>query len=115
MNNIRNSVRLVGHLGGDPEFKKLDNGTALTKFRFATNEYYKGNEGEKMVTTQWHNCVAWGKTAELMNQYLKKGQEVILSGRINYNSYKDKNGNNREKAEIIVNEFSKVGKKESQS
>lgn len=112
MNNLRNSVRLVGHLGADPEFKKLDNGGALTKFSLATNEYYKGKDGEKMTTTHWHNCVAWGKTAELMHQLLKKGQEVILSGRINYNSYQDQNGQNRKRTEIIVHEFSKVGKKE---
>lgn len=113
MNNIRNSVRLVGHLGADPEFKKLDNGSALTKVRLATNEYYKGKDGEKMTTTHWHSCIAWGKTAELMNQYLKKGQEVIFSGRLNYNSYQDKDGNNRQKTEIIVNEFSKIGKKDA--
>jgi len=113
MKNLKNSVTLMGHLGADPEFKQLENGKCLSKFRLATNEIYKTKEGEKVTTTQWHQCVAWGKQAELINQLLKKGKEVVVLGKINYRNYEDKEGQNRTVSEIVINEFSLTGKRET--
>ena len=112
MNNLKNSVTLMGHLGADPEFKQFDNGKCLSKFRLATNEVYKGKDGQKNSNTQWHQCIAWGKQAELINQLLKKGKEVVVLGKINYRQYEDNQGNTRNLSEIIVQEFSLTGKKD---
>lgn len=111
MNNIKNSVLLIGNLGKDPELKKLDNGNSVVKFSLATNESYKNNKGDKVKTTQWHNCVAWGKTAELINTLLKKGKEIAARGKISYTNYEDKNGQVRYSTEIVINEFHMLGTK----
>jgi single-strand DNA-binding protein len=65
MNALRNKVQLIGHLGNDPEITNLDSGKKLAKLKLATNETYKNDSGEKITDTQWHNVVAWGKTAEI--------------------------------------------------
>lgn len=111
MNTIKNNVTLMGHLGADPEFKKLDSGKALLKLRLATNEVYKNKAGERTTTTHWHSCVAWGKQAELMRDLLKKGKEVIVQGKLNYRTYTDKDGVEKKISEVIVSEFSLTGKK----
>lgn len=113
MNNLKNSVTLMGNLGADPEFKKLDSGKCVSRFRMATNESYKNKSGERVITTQWHTCVAWGKQAELINQLLKKGKEVVVRGRLNYRTYEDRNGVTKTQSEIVVSEFSLTGKKET--
>jgi single-strand DNA-binding protein len=112
MNTIKNNVTLMGHLGADPEYKKLDSGKALLKLRLATNEVYKNKEGERTSTTHWHNCVAWGRQAEVMKDLLKKGKEVIVQGKLQYRTYKDSNGVEKKISEIVVQEFSLTGKKE---
>ena len=78
MNTLRNKVQLIGNLGNDPEIINLDSGTKLAKFSIATNESYKNAQGEKVVDTQWHNVVAWGKTAELIESYLTKEKKWLL-------------------------------------
>ena len=92
MNALRNKVQLIGHLGADVELKTLDNGNSVARISVATNEYYKNKAGEKVTDTTWHNVVAWGKTAELANQLLKKGSEVALEGKLSNRSYEDKTG-----------------------
>jgi len=82
MNSLNNNVQLIGNLGKDPVFKKFDNGNHLIKFSLATTDYYKNKDGEKMQDTQWHNLVAWGKTAELMEQILTKGSRVVVQGKL---------------------------------
>ena len=111
MNTIKNNINLMGHLGMDPEIKRLDGGKTLAKVRVATNEVYKNREGQRVTTTQWHNCIAWGRQAELIEQLLKKGSEVVILGRLNYRSYEDKEGKNRQLSEIVIQEFSLTGKK----
>ena len=69
MNTLRNKVQLIGNLGNDPEIVNLESGKTLAKFAIATNENYKNAEGEKVTDTQWHNVVAWGKTAEIIEKY----------------------------------------------
>ena len=77
MNNLKNRVQLIGNLGMNPEIKNLESGKKLAKFSIATNESYKNAKGEKIEDTQWHNLIAWGKTADIIEKYLQKGTEVI--------------------------------------
>ena len=74
MNSLKNSVRLVGHLGNNPEVKEIASGKKVAKISLATNESYKKNSGELVTETQWHNLVAWGKTAEIAEKFLQKGK-----------------------------------------
>jgi len=105
MNKLRKSITLIGNLGHDPENKVFENGKCLTKISIATNEYYKNQNGEKVQQTQWHRCIAWGKTAELMAQLLSKGKHVAVRGKLTYNSYEDKEGVKRTTPEIVIEEF----------
>ena len=100
MNTLRNSVQLIGYLGQKPEIITVQNGSKLAKFSLATNETYKDAKGKKQINTEWHNLIAWGKTAELVEILLDKGKEV--KGKLTYNKYQDKDGNNRSIAEVVV-------------
>lgn len=110
MNTFRNQVQLIGNLGKDLEFKSFDNGRVLVKGPIATNEFYKNNKGEKVQETQWHNLIAWGKTAELMNTLLKKGDEVALQGKLVHRKYENSEGETKYITEIVVGEFIKLSK-----
>ncbi len=105
MSNLKNSVQLIGNLGQDPEVKLLDNGRKLAKINIATSDSYKNSKGEKVTTTEWHNCVAWGKTADLVEKMLKKGNQVILRGKLTHSSVEDESGNKRYYTQVFVNEF----------
>jgi single-strand DNA-binding protein len=105
MSNLRNHVNLIGHLGMDPEIKLLDNGKKMARFSVATNELFRNAEGEKNKDTQWHQVVAWGGSAVIAEQYLKKGNEVALSGRLAHRKYDDKDGNTRYVTDIVVTEI----------
>jgi|TARA_B110000459_G_C16164426_1_gene296617 single-strand DNA-binding protein len=109
MNNLKNKVQLIGNLGMNPEIKILESGKKLAKFSIATNESYKNAKGEKIEDTQWHNLIAWGKTADIVEQYLQKGNEVAIEGKLNNSSYDDKDGNKRYVTEIVVNELLMLG------
>jgi single-strand DNA-binding protein len=111
MNSLRNSVRLVGNLGMDPEVKTFDSDKKLARISIATNETYKNNKGEKVTETQWHNLIMWGAQAKLAESILKKGDEVAIEGKLTNSNYTDKDGNKRYVSEIVVNEFLKVGSK----
>jgi len=111
MNNIKNRVHLIGRLGMNPEVKDLDGGKKIAKFSVATNDYYYNAKGEKVTETQWHNIVAWGKMAELVDKILQKGKEVTLEGKLSNRSYEDKEGVKRYITEIVANEFVLLGKK----
>lgn len=105
MNNLRNSVQLIGHLGTNPEIIQLENGNKLSKFSLATTYTYTTQNGERVSDTQWHNVVAWGKLAELCEKYVTKGDLLTLEGRIAYRNYEDKDGNKRYITEIIMNDM----------
>ena len=105
MNALRNKVQLIGNLGMNPEVKRLDGGSSVAKFTMATNESYTNKKGEKIEDTQWHNIVAWGKTAELMGNLLAKGKEVMVDGKLTSRSWEDKEGNKRYITEVVVNDF----------
>jgi single-strand DNA-binding protein len=109
MNTLKNSVRLVGHLGMDPEVKTFAENKKLTKLSIATNETYKNDKGEKITETQWHNLIVWGVQAKLAGDLLKKGDEVAIEGKLANRSYVDKDGIKRYSSEIVVNEFLKLG------
>ena len=111
MKNLRNSVSLIGRLGQDPEIFTFDNGNRKASFSLATDESYKNKEGEKVESTEWHSCVVWGAQIKVVEQYLKKGMELCVEGRLTYNQWQDKEGNKRSKAEVVVNDFLMLGKK----
>ena len=103
MNALRNSVRLIGHLGDTPKVRKLNSGKTVANFSIATNEIYRDSNGEKQSETTWHRLVAWGKQAEIVENYLKKGSEIAIEGRITNHSYDDKNGEKHYVTDIVVN------------
>lgn len=105
MNVLKNKVQLIGNLGMNPEIKELDRGRKVAKFTLATNEVYKNQKGEKVQDTQWHNIVAWGKTASLMEELLTKGKEVLVEGKLTNRSWDDKEGNKRYITEIVTSDF----------
>ena len=111
MNNLKNKVQLIGNLGNNPEVINLDSGKKLAKFSIATNESYKNSQGEQIKDTQWHNIVAWGKTADIIEKYLQKGHEVAVEGKLVNRSYDDKDGNKRYITEVVVNELLMLGGK----
>jgi single-strand DNA-binding protein len=104
MNALRNSVRLIGHLGDSPKVRKLDSGKTVANFSIATNEIYRDAKGEKQSETTWHRLVAWGKQAEIIESYVKKGSEIAIEGKLTNRSYDDKNGEKQFITEILVNE-----------
>jgi single-strand DNA-binding protein len=110
MNALKNKVQLIGHLGQDPEIVTLDNGNKLAKFSMATSESYKNAQGEKVEDTQWHNIVAWGKTADIVESYLAKGKQVAVEGKLTHRSYETKEGEKRYITEIRCNELLLLGK-----
>lgn len=111
MNNISNSVQLIGRLGAKPEMVALESGNKLAKLNLATNEVYKNPKGEKITNTQWHRCIAWGRVAENMVNFLEKGQEVAVHGKVTYKNYTNKEGRSVYTTEIVIDEFMMVGKK----
>ena len=109
MKNLSNKVNLIGNLGNDPELVQLESGRSLTKFSIATSSSYKNADGEQVKDTQWHNIIAWGKTAEIAAKYLKKGSRVALEGKLSNRKYTAKDGNDRYITEIIINELMMLG------
>ena len=108
MSTLKNSVRLVGNLGMDPEVKNFDNNRKLVKLALATNESYKNDKGEKITETQWHNLVIWGTQAKFAEDGLKKGDTIAIEGRLTNKNYTDKDGNKRYFCEVVVNDFIKL-------
>jgi single-strand DNA-binding protein len=111
MNNLRNRVQLIGNLGADPEIKIFDSGKKKVTLSLATSDNYKNANGDKVEQTQWHNIIAWGKTADVAEKYLQKGSEIAIDGKIQYRSYEDKNGEKKYITEIAANELLMLGKK----
>jgi single-strand DNA-binding protein len=106
-----NKAILIGRLGKDPELRYTPGGKAVASFSLATTERWTGDDGQRNESTTWHNIVAWGKQAELMKEYLTKGREVYIEGRISNRSYDDKEGNKRYVSEIVVQAFQFLGSK----
>ena len=110
MQTLRNNVQLIGNLGQDPEIINLESGKKLAKFSLATNESYKDKNGEKVEQTYWHNIVAWGKTADIIENFVSKGKEVAITGKLTNRSWEDKEGNKRYTTEVVCNELLMMSK-----
>jgi single-strand DNA-binding protein len=107
-----NKVILIGNLGKDPEVKYTPSGTAYAKFSIATNERYKDKNGEWQDRTEWHNIVAWQRTAEIAGEYLKKGRSVYIEGRLQTRSWEDQQTKQKKyMTEIVVNDLVLLGGK----
>jgi len=104
-----NKAILIGNLGKDPELRYTQSGRAVCSFSLATSERWKGQDGQQQEQTTWHNIVAWGRQAEVMKEYLAKGRQVYIEGRISNRSYDDKDGNKRYISEVVVQNFQFVG------
>jgi len=97
-----NKVILVGHLGVDPEVRFTPSGQAVANFRIATSESWKDKDGQKQERTEWHRIVVWGKLGELCGEYLKKGRQVYLEGRLQTREWSDKEGKKNYTTEVVV-------------
>jgi len=105
-------VQLIGHLGKDPEVRTFESGKRMATFSIATTDTYKNQKGEKVEDTQWHNIVIWGKLADIAGQYLKKGSEVAVEGKLVHRGYETSAGEKRNVAEINVNEMLMLSRKQ---
>lgn len=105
-----NKVFVLGRLGQDPVVKHQTDGGQVTSFSLATTNVSNRN-GEKKETTEWHSCVAFGRTAEIAGQYLKKGSQALVEGSLRTSKYKDKEGNDRQSTNIVVNQLTLLGGK----
>ena len=107
-----NKAILIGNVGKDPEVKRFEN-NAKVSFSLATSETYTPKGGEKVTQTEWHNIVAWGKLAEIIEKYVKKGQSLYVEGKINYRSYDDRDGNKKYITEINASSIQMLGSKKT--
>lgn len=111
-----NKVILVGHLGKDPEIRYMTNGEAVANVSLATSENWKTKEGEKKEKTEWHHLIFYRRLAEIAGEYLKKGAQIYVEGKIQTRKYQDKEtGRDRYTTEIIVNEMKMLGSKQDHS
>lgn len=105
-----NKVILVGNLGSDPELRHTPSGTPVANFRIATNEVWTNKEGQRDQRTEWHRIVTFGRLAEICGQYLTKGKQVYVEGRIRTREWEDQTGNRRFTTEIIANQMVMLGR-----
>lgn len=105
-----NKAILLGNLGKDPEIRKLDDGRAVANFSIATSESYKNKAGEKVTNTEWHNIVLWSPLAEIAENYLKKGSQVYIEGKISNRSYEDKEGVKKYISEVVGRDITLLGR-----
>ncbi|MCC6911556.1 MAG: single-stranded DNA-binding protein [Flavobacteriales bacterium] len=109
--SMKNKVQLIGNLGQDPELKSVGNGHAMLRLSLATNERFKGADGEWKESTQWHTVVVWGKQAERLASQVRKGSGLVVEGRLVQRSYESKEGEKRYSTEVVLNEYQLLGKR----
>ncbi|TXF90666.1 single-stranded DNA-binding protein [Neolewinella aurantiaca] len=107
--NTSNFINLIGRLGDAPKTTTLPSGIVVAEFSLATNEYYRDRNGNKQTRTDWHRVKAFGKLAELFDQYLDRGKQVSIVGSMRYRKWVDKHDQNRTSAEVIAQSFSFLG------
>ena len=107
-----NKVLLIGHLGKDPELKYTPNGTAVCNFSLASSDSYKGDDGNWVDRTEWHNIVVWRKLAEICGQYLKKGSKIYMEGKLTTESY-EKDGTKKYITKIVMSDMLMLDKKDA--
>ena len=108
MSTIKNQVQLIGNVGNTPETITFDSGKKAVRLSMATNEYYQ-KDGEKVQDTQWHNLIAWGNQADLIEKYVGKGKEIAIQGKLTSRSYETQTGEKRYVTEVVVQEFLFLG------
>ncbi len=104
-----NRVQLIGNLGKNPEVRYTANGSAVANFSLATNESWVGKDGQKNERTEWHNIVAWGKLGEICGEYLAKGRQIYIEGKLTTRSWEDRDGNKRYTTEIKAENMIMLG------
>ncbi|MCF8307556.1 MAG: single-stranded DNA-binding protein [Bacteroidales bacterium] len=112
MANGINKVILIGNLGADPEVKHLESGNAVANLPIATTEYYRDKDGNRQERTEWHRIVLWRRLAEIAEQYLHKGDQIYIEGRLQTRSY-EKDGVTKYITEVVGNNMTMLGKKSS--
>lgn len=110
MNALRNKVQLIGRLGQDPEIISFADGNKMAKFSLATDDSYKDKNGAKVERTDWHNVVVKGGLVNIVENYVNKGKEVAIEGKLTTRSYETKEGEKRYVTEVICNELLLLGK-----
>lgn len=110
--NLRNKVNLIGRLGKDPEIKTLGKGNKVATFTLATDESYKGSDGQRVQDTQWHQIVAWGSQATIIEKYLSKGTQIAIEGSVKNRSYQTKSGEKRYITEVLAHNILMLGTKD---
>ena len=113
MNGVNKAI-ILGTLGADPEVRVMDGGNRVANISVATNRAYKNKSGEKIDETEWHRVVFWGKLAEIVEKYVKKGSKIYIEGRIVTRKWDDKENVTRYTTEIVANEMTMVGRNTSQ-
>ena len=108
-----NKVMIIGNVGTDPEMRYTANGSAVTTFRVACSRNYNTPEGERREETEWFNIVTWGNLAEICNQYLNKGQQVYIEGRLQTRGWEDESGKKHFRTEVVANEMIMLGSRRS--
>ncbi len=104
-----NKAILVGNLGADPEIRYTPGGSAVANFNMATQEQWTGKDGERNERTEWHRIVAWGRLGEICGEYLHKGSQVYIEGRLQTRSWEDREGNKRYTTEIVAQNMQMLG------
>lgn len=105
-----NKVILVGNLGRDPEVRSIPSGQSVASFSLATSRRWRDREGQRQEQTEWHNIVCWGKQAEIAGQYLTKGKQIYVEGRLQTRSWDDRNtGEKKYRTEIVCDNFQMLG------
>lgn len=104
-----NKVILIGNLGADPELRYTPGGQPVANFRIATSESWNDKQGQKQERTEWHRIVAWGKLAELCGEYLAKGRQVYVEGKLQTRQWEDRDGNKRFTTEVHAREITFLG------
>ncbi len=110
-----NKVMIIGRLGRDPEMRYTASGRPVTTFSVATSRSWNTSDGERRSETEWFNVVAWGSLAEICNQYLTKGQQVYIEGRLQSRNWEDSEGKRHTSVEIVANEMIMLGERRSQN
>jgi len=105
---MKNWVQLIGNLGADPEVKHFESGKRKVQFNIATHEWYRNQEQELVEDTNWHRIVAWETLADQIVDSLKKGDKVLIHGKLTGRSYEDKDGVKRSITEVVVRDFEKL-------
>ena len=110
-----NKVMIIGNLGRDPEMRYTPSGRPVTTFSVAVSRSWKSSNGEHRSETEWFKIVAWGKLAEICKEYLNKGQQVYIEGRLQTREWEDKEGQQRTTVEVVANEMTMLGERRDKS